>query len=186
MRTFAIAVAVALACTLPSDAHADILLTPYAGVNFAGSTIDPRPNVGAAVAWLGSSGLGVEVDLGFIPDFFAPKSAGLDVLGTNNVTTLMGNVVMARTIGGVQPYVSAGGGLVRSKVASFGGLFDEVTTDNGLGMNAGGGVRVGTGRFSLRGDLRYFRTLSGVDALLEDVLGDFSFWRAAGGVTIGF
>ncbi len=178
--------ALALACGLPSESGADILVTPYAGVNFGGGTIDTRANLGAAVGWLGARGLGVEVDLGFIPDFFAPKDLDLEVLGTNHVTTLMGNVIVARTIGGLQPYVSAGGGLLRSRVASFGGLFDEVTTDNGLGVNAGAGVRVGTGRWSLRGDLRYFRLLTDVDVLLEDVLGDFSFWRAAGGVTIGF
>jgi len=186
MRKFALASVFALVCALPSSARADILLTPYAGLNFSGSTIDKRTNVGASLAWLGQSGLGFEVDLGFIPDFFAPKDLDIDVLGTNNVTTLMGNVVFGRSGGGVQPYVSAGAGLLRSKVASFGELFDDVTTDNGLGVNAGAGVRVGSGRLSLRGDVRYFRTLTDVDIALEDVLGDFSFWRATGGVTIAF
>lgn len=186
MRKLAMASVFVLVCALPTTARADILLTPYAGINFAGSTIDKRANLGASVAWLGSSGLGFEVDLGFIPDFFADKSLDLDYLGTNNVTTLMGNVVFGRSGGGLQPYVSAGGGLLRSKVASFGELFDGVTTDNGLGVNAGAGVRVGSGRLSLRSDVRYFRTLTDVDFALKDVLGDFNFWRATGGITIAF
>ncbi len=186
MRKIAIASVFALFCALPSSARADILLTPYAGLNFGGSTVDKRANLGASVAWLGQSGLGFEVDLGFIPDFFAVKEIDLDILGTNNVTTLMGNVVFGRSAGGVQPYVSAGAGLLRAKIASFDELFDDVATDNGLGVNAGAGVRVGSGRLSLRGDVRYFRTLTDVDIVLQDVLGDFSFWRATGGVTIAF
>ena len=186
MRKFAIASVLALALALPASARADILISPYAGLNFGGSTVDKRVNLGASLAWLGSRGLGVEVDLGFIPDFFVPKDLDIDVLGTNNVTTLMGNVVFGRPGGGLQPYVSAGGGLLRSRVASFGELFDDVTTNNGLGVNAGAGLRIGGGRFSLLGDVRYFRTLTDVDSALEDVLGDFSFWRATGGLTFRF
>ncbi len=186
MRKFVIASVFALAAALPVSARADILISPYAGLNFGGSTVDKRANLGASLAWLGSRGLGVEVDLGFIPDFFAPKDLKIDVLGTNNVTTLMGNVVFGRSGGGLQPYVSAGGGLLRSKVASFGAIFDDVTTNNGLGVNAGAGLRVGGGRFSLRGDVRYFRTITDVEFALQDALGDFSFWRATGGLSIAF
>ncbi len=186
MRKFAIASVFALAVALPASARADILISPYAGLNFGGSTVDKRANLGASLAWLGSRGLGFEVDLGFIPDFFAPKDLDIDVLGSNNVTTLMGNVVLGRSGGGLQPYVSAGGGLLRSRVASFGDLFDDVTTDNGLGVNAGAGLRIGSGRFSLLADVRYFRTLTDVDTALDDVLGDFSFWRATGGLSFRF
>lgn len=175
-----------LAAAAPAAARADILLTPYAGLNFGGSTVDKRAALGGSVTWLGHSGLGVEVDLGFIPDFFSRKDLDLDILGTNNVTTLMGNVVFGRTGGGLQPYVSAGAGLLRSKVGSFDELFDGVTTNNGLGVNVGGGLRVGSGRLSLRGDVRYFRNLTDVDIALKDTLGDFGFWRATGGLVIGF
>lgn len=169
----------------PAEARADLLLTPYAGVNFGGSSVDRRANVGAALTWLGGRGLGLEVDLGFIPDFFAPKDLEIDVLGDNNVTTLMGNVVFVRPRGTWRPYVSAGGGLLRSQVGSFGELFD--TTDNAFGVNAGAGLRVGGGRLGLRGDVRYFRNLTNVDdAVMEDVLGDFAFWRATAGLSIRF
>ena len=167
------------------DARADLLITPYGGVNFGGSSVDKRANIGASLAWLGSSGLGFEVDFGFIPDFFAPRDLKIDLLGSNNVTTVMGNVVFGRTGGGIQPYVSAGGGLLRSQVGSFGELFDAV--DNGFGVNAGAGVRIGPGRFSIRGDVRYFRGITDVkERVLADVLSDFAFWRATTGLSIGF
>jgi hypothetical protein len=187
MRRFVIASALALVAALPGAARADILVTPYYGVNFGGSTVDKRSNIGASVGWLGSRGLGLEVDLGFVPDFFKPKDLELDVFGKNNVTTLMGNVVFGRAGGGFQPYVSAGGGLIRSKLGSFGELFDEVATNNGFGVDAGAGLRVGGRRLGVRGDVRYFRNLTGTDdPLTEDVLGDFSFWRATVGLSIGF
>lgn len=187
MRMFLIASAVAIAAGLPAEARADLLITPYGGVNFAGSSVDKRTNIGASLTWLGSSGLGLEADFGFIPDFFAPKDLDIDLFGTNNVTTLMGNVVFGRPGGGLQPYVSAGAGLLRTRIASFGEIFDDVTTDNGVGVNAGAGLRVGEGRLSVRGDVRYFRTLTDSDLRInEDVLGDFSFWRATVGLSIGF
>jgi hypothetical protein len=185
MRKTVTAFVLAVAVALPAAAAADILVTPYAGVNFGASTVDRRANFGASVAWLGSSGLGFEVDLGFIPDFFAPKDLDLDVLGTNNVTSLMGNVVFGRSGGRVQPYVSGGGGLLRSQVGSFGEFLDAV--DSGVGVNAGAGVRLGSGRFGIRGDVRYFRTITDVDEfVLEEVLGDFAFWRATAGLSIRF
>lgn len=185
MRTMFAAAAVAALTLAPAPARADLIITPYAGVNFGGSTVDKRTNLGGSLTWLGSSGLGLELDFGFIPDFFAPKELEIDVLGSNNVTTVMGNIVFGRSGGGIQPYVVAGAGLLRSQVGSFGELFDA--TDNGFGVNAGAGVRVGGGRVALRGDVRYFRSLTGVDDnVLEDVLGDFAFWRATAGISFGF
>lgn len=187
MRNTIIASAIALVMVLPATAGADLLFTPYAGVNFGGSTVDSRTNIGGSLAWLGSSGFGLEVDFGFVPDFFEPKDLDIDVFGANNVTTVMGNVMFGRSGGGIQPYVTAGAGLIRSRIGSFGDIFDEVATDNGLGVNAGAGVRVGGQRVAVRGDLRYFRNLSDTDLRInEDVLGDFSFWRATVGLSFGF
>jgi hypothetical protein len=185
MRRLAIVCTAATLMAVPARARGDLLITPYAGVNVGGSTVDRRANIGGSVTWLGASGLGAEVDVGFIPDFFEAKDLEPDILGTNYVTTVMGNIVFARSVGRMQPYVVAGAGLIRSQVGSFGDFF--VATDNGVGVNAGAGVRLGSGRLSLRGDVRYFRTVTDVERrVLEDALGDFSFWRAAAGVSIGF
>ncbi len=179
------ATALALAVLWPADARADVFLTPYAGVNFAGSTVDRRTNLGASLTWLGASGFGLEVDLGFIPSFFEPKDLQLDVFGDNSVTTVMGNLVLGGRGSGLRPYLSGGAGLMRSQIGSFGELFDA--TENGFGVNAGGGVRLGRGRLSLTGDVRYFRAISDVDdVVLEEVLGDFSFWRGTAGLAIRF
>ncbi len=185
MRHCLAAVALAVASTaLPSTAHADILLTPYAGTNFGGSTVDARLNFGGSLMVVGRV-FGVELDGAFIPDFFAPRDLDIDVLGTNNVTTVMGNLVFGRFGGGLQPYAAAGAGLVRTQVTDFGEFFDAA--ESSLGVNAGGGLLVGGGRFSLRGDVRYFRNVTGTDEpLLEETLGDFGFWRATAGLTIRF
>ena len=185
MRKTLVTSAFALVLSLSASARADVLLTPYAGVNFGGGTIDKRANVGGSLLWLGSRGLGVEVDFGFIPDFFERTDTTIDY-PTNNVTTLMGNVVVGRSGSGIQPYVVAGAGLLRSNVGSVGEFFDDVTIENSLGVNAGAGVRMGGGRFSVRSDVRYFRALGDVDIALQDVLADFSFWRATVGLAIGF
>lgn len=169
---------------LPGRAAADLFATPYAGVNFGGKTVDPRGNYGLALTWLGRHGLGVEADLAVVPDFFAPRDSELDLLGSNHVTTVMGNVVVAHPYGWIRPYVVAGAGLIRSQVGEFGDFLDA--TNHGFGVDAGGGVLVGSGRFAIRADLRYLRQLSSVDRLLEDALKDFGFWRASGGVAISF
>lgn len=186
MRTLFAAATVAAFLAAPAPARADLLLTPYAGVNFGGKTVDKRTNLGGSLAWMRASGLGVEIDVGFIPNFFAPKDLELDVLGANNVTTVMGNVLYGRSLGAVQPYVVAGAGLLRSQVGSFGELLDA--TDNGFGVNAGAGIRVGgQRRLTVRGDVRYFRNITDIEErVLEDVLGDFAFWRATAGLSIRF
>ncbi len=134
MRKALLASLVAAAVAAPAMAGADVLLTPYAGVNFSGSTVDHRAVVGGSVTFIGSSGFGLEVDLGFIPDFFAPRDLDIDVLGANNVTTVMGSLVFAGRRGGVQPYLAAGAGLIRTKLGDFGELFDAAASN--LGVNA--------------------------------------------------
>jgi hypothetical protein len=183
----------AASMAIPGAAGADILLTPFAGLTFGSKTgdddggldLDNRAALGGSVAILGNSGLGFEVDLGFIPDFFEPKDLDIDVLGTNNVTTLMGNLMFVGQTGGVRPYVTGGAGLIRSQLGDFGELFDAV--ESSVGVNVGAGVLVGSGRISLRGDVRYFRNVTDSDdPLIEESLRDLRFWRGTIGVALGF
>ena len=106
--------------------------------------LDNRTVFGGSLAIVGGRGLGVEVDLGFMPDFFEPKDLDIDVLGDNNVTTVMGNLMFARSAGGFRPYVTGGAGLIRSQVGDFGELFDAA--ESSLGVNVGGGLFLGSGR----------------------------------------
>jgi hypothetical protein len=172
----------------PSSAQ-QTFLTPYIGSSF-NSTFDDfdfgtKIHYGASLTWLGSSGLGFEVDLGYAPTFFKPgEDDFFDFDSDGSVTTLMGNIVLGGGGGGVRPYASGGIGLMRSHIESPADLLDY--KDNGFGVNVGGGLRGGTGRLGIRGDLRYFRQISDLTPLRNFDLGDFSFWRGTVGLSLGF
>ena len=175
---------------LPAPARAQqTWLTPYIGSSF-NSTFDEyefgtKLHYGAALTWLGQSGIGFEVDLGYAPTFFEPgEDEFFDFESKGSVTTLMGNLVIGGTGGGIRPYASGGIGLMRSRIEAVSDLLDY--EDNGFGVNVGGGLRGGSGRLGIRGDLRYFRQISDLTPLRNFELGDVSFWRGTVGVSIGF
>jgi hypothetical protein len=194
MRLVRAALLGATLLTLPTAAAADVLFTPYLGWNWGGESgtgiddvslsYDRRTTYGLSVMWLAGGGFGLEADFSTIPNFFEPSELeGLDVFGDNGVTTFMANLVLGGRGGGVKPYVAGGAGLLRQKVADFDDFVD--ISENSFGVNVGGGLRVGGSRFSVRGDVRYFRSLSDPDILNFD-LADLSFWRGTVGVSIGF
>ena len=177
---------------LPSTAAADTFLTPYFGWTFssqyAEAELPTKFAYGADLMWLGSSGLGFEIDFGYHPNFFQPgdDEEFFDFESDGNVVTFMGNLVFGYAGGGVQPYVTGGFGLMRTNIADVGGLFDDIS-DTAWGVNAGGGLRMGSPKLGIRGDLRYFRQLSDVQIGDVDVdLGNFSYWRGTVGLSIGF
>ncbi len=185
-------------------ASADWLFTPYLGMNFGHSAdfgdvgdfidnFEKKAVFGGSLAWMGAGIIGVEVDLGWSPNFFEFTTGDVDFdFGDSNLTTLMGNLVVGipiggQTGGGIRPYGVGGIGLMRSSI-SAGDVFDDIDS-NDLGFNVGGGVH---GFFNdnvgLRGDIRYFRSLADdePDDDLDLGLSDFQFWRATIGVTIRF
>ncbi len=194
MRTRSLVV-VALAAVLfavPASARADTFLTPYIGSTFAAKSGNVEPGskfvYGADVMWLGTSGLGFEVDFAYHPKFFSADDDEtlFDLDADGNVLTLMGNVVFGYKGGGIQPYVTGGLGLMRTDISSAGDFFDEVN-DSAFGLNLGGGLRFGGPKVGVRGDLRYFRQLSDVNFGDVDIdLGSFQYWRGTVGVSIGF
>jgi opacity protein-like surface antigen len=164
---------------LPASAQAQSwFFSPYIGGNFGGNAdfgdfpddddaVERRMDFGATLGW-NPSVVGFEVDLGYSPNFFEDTAGDRNFeFGDNNVTTLMGNVLITVPPGGgVHPYVSAGLGLIRA--------------------NVGGGL---TGYFNdnigIRGDLRYFRSLQDnqPDNDFDLSLGNFDFWRGSVGLT---
>ena len=183
------------ALSIPAQARADWLFTPYIGVNLArgGDVFDLDSgknslNFGGSLGFMGAGILGFEVDFGYSPDFFKTNdSNSFD----SNVTSLMGNIIIGipiggQTGGGVRPYVSGGAGLLKSKVDDTEDFFD--VNENSFGINAGGGVMLFfTDKVGIRGDLRYFRSLKKDSADSLDLsLGSFDFWRASAGVTFRF
>jgi len=191
-RTWSLlAVIVGVFC-LPSQAKADTYFTPYFGSTFAAKYGPAEPNnkfvYGADLMWLGTSGVGFELDFAYHPNFFDPGDDEelFEFDSDGNVITFMGNLVFGYQGGGIQPYVTGGFGLMRSNITDVSGFFDDIG-DTAWGVNAGGGLRLGGRSFGVRGDLRYFRQLSDIEiGDLEFDLADFSYWRGTVGVSFGF
>jgi opacity protein-like surface antigen len=173
-----------------APARADWFVSPLVGGNFGGDTNDDsrKAPFGVSFGYMGAGIIGAEAQLMYTPSFFGDR----DLIGTNNVFSLMGNVIVGAPLGGerqVRPYVSGGLGLLRSRIGGDAtDLFD--VTENDFGMNVGAGVM---GFFSqhvgLRGDIRYFRSLNGDNLLLDGIplSGDrFDYWQATGGVAFRF
>jgi len=182
--------ALSLVALVPSSARAQqTFITPYIGSSFDSSfdnyDFGTKLHYGGALTWLSGSGIGFEVDFGYAPTFFEPgEDEFFNLESEGSVTTLMGNLVFGGGGSGVKPYVSGGFGLMRSRIETVGELFEF--SDNGFGVNAGGGLRIGSRNVGVKGDLRYFRQLSDLGSFQDFELGDFSFWRGTVGVSFGF
>ena len=189
IRTLVVALLAVLLVGASAPAQAQTFLTPYIGSSF-NSTVDEydfgtKLHYGAALTWIGQSGLGFEVDFGYAPSFYDPgEDEFFDFAADGSVTTLMANIVLGGGGGGLKPYASGGLGLMRSRIETFGDFFEF--EDNNLGINVGGGIRGGSERVGVRGDLRYFRQVSDFAPFNNFGLGDFSFWRGTVGLSLGF
>lgn len=169
-----------------STVGAQTIITPFAGLTFNGDSAGNQPTGGASVLFMGPVA-GLELEFGFTPDFYDDNDAFTENFGDSNVTTFSANVVVGVGRGPVRPYITGGAGLMRSFVDSASDFFDDVSS-NDFGLNGGGGLIVMfSDHVGLRGDVRYFRSISDVDAGdLEIDLGSFDFWRAYGGVSFAF
>ena len=199
-----VAVAGLMLAATPTRATADWLFTPFVGANFGGNAdfgefddfddeFERRVDLGATIGWMGAGIVGFEVDFGWSPNFFENTLGPGDFeFGDNNVTTLMGNVLVGVPVGGqtgpgIRPYASGGLGLIRTHVDG-GGFFDDLDS-NDLGFNVGAGVHgFFNDNIGLRGDIRYFRSLQDdePDDAFDLALSDFDFWRATVGLTFRF
>jgi hypothetical protein len=167
---------------LAAPASAQTYLTPFAGVAFSGDTDDSKLTFGGDLTFAGGGPLGFSVDFGYTKDFFGSAPP----VGDNNVTTLMGNLVLI-TPGKLRLYGSSGVGLLKTRVKDVDGFFDVGSTD--FGFNVGGGLYiVGDGPIGARGDIRYFRRLSDPqpDGEFDISFGGLSYWRATAGITFKF
>jgi Outer membrane protein beta-barrel domain len=182
----AVSAAVLLGAT---TAQAEVMLTPFAGAAFSGSTERTRATYGLALGFLGAGVLGFEAEFATTPEFFG-DSQSADLFTKNDVVTLMGSILLAVPAGPVRLYGAAGAGLMKTRIEASDVFFDVDSSD--FGINVGGGLigYVGS-HVGLRADIRYFRDLSDLDAN-EDFpefdlgLGKVSYWRAVGGLTFKF
>jgi len=204
-RILTAAIAAVACAAAPRPASADWTVTPFVGWNTGGSadvngsngstrtsTFEHKIDYGVSVAGMANGAVGMEVDLGYSPNFFATNTNanGFRFTNDSNVLTLTGNLIVGVPIGGhggsIRPYAVGGVGLIRSNVRDFAGVFD-VRSKNDFGFDVGGGAM---GFFNqnvgVRGDIRYFRSFSGSDNITGLGLSNFNFWRASAGVTFKF
>jgi len=193
-------IAIAASAATPKTASADWLLTPFIGSSAGGSAdlfstegsfkndFEQKLNYGASLAWMGAGIFGVEFDFGYSPNFFGVSNpdSTINLIGDGNVTTAMGNLIVGAPLGGFRPYASGGLGLIATKVDSASQFFNNASS-NDLGMNIGGGVMVMGAHAGIRGDIRYFRSVTDSnDNAIDLSLSNFRFWRATAGVTFRF
>lgn len=166
-------------------AHADTLLIPHAGVVTGGDLDESHTTYGGTIAFVGDSAWGFEVEGTYTPDFFGEDEA-FDFTD-NNVTTLMASILLGSGGDNGRLYLSAGAGLLKSRVADADEFFDVDSTDFGVSAGAGGMMFFGE-RLGARGDVRYFRNLADPESDDEfDIdFGDFSYWRATAGLVLRF
>jgi opacity protein-like surface antigen len=206
VRKLIITATLALITTVaaPRTAAADWLLTPFVGYNWGGSAnfsdfsdaedeFEQRANFGASLAWMGAGIVGFEIDFGYTPNFFQDTAGPEDFeFGDNNVTTLMGNLIVGVPVGGQQgvgfrPYAAAGLGIIKSRIGDAEDFFNVDSTSWGFNIGAGANFFFND-RFGLRGDIRYFRSLQDdePDDDFDVGLADFRFWRGSVGATFRF
>jgi hypothetical protein len=194
MRNISVAIMAACALVaLPRTARADGYLAPALGVTFGNPSAQGRADFVVDFGFLSRrEPLGVELDATFAPSFFGNNGP----YGENNVTTVMGNIIVAggseRRFGrrggsSMRPYLSGGIGVMHETVTTA--VAANKISNNDLGVNLGVGVMSVTRRnIGLRADVRYFRDL--VDHTVGNTtnidFGAFHFWRGSIGVMLGF
>jgi opacity protein-like surface antigen len=192
----AFALGLLLALVSPPAAHADGLIVPFVGVNFAGNSgtelsaaIDAeRIDWGVSLAYMGLGVLGFEADIAHSPDFY-----GRTDLGGSSVLTAMGNLLIGIPIGGqtgvgFRPYALVGLGAIRSRVDAFGDALSRDETKAAWDFGGGAMFFFGT-HVGLRADLRYFRAFGDLDFDLVDAFErprSLDFARGSAGLILRF
>ena len=162
-----------------APARADVVLTPYVGSLFGGDMSEGRTAYGATAAFMGGGIFGGEFGFNYTPSFVPQTLSSPKV----SQASLMGNLIVGIPIGGdsganVRPYLTGGAGLFRA-TANESEFFDRVSS-NDFAVNFGGGVMAFfSEHVGVRGDIRYFRTLTDDDpgSGLDFELGDLNFWK---------
>ena len=182
----------------PLPASADWIVTPFIGFKFAGSTNfvdlekgagDTKLTLGGSAGMLGDGVLGLEVDFEYTPGFFKGSNP-TGLVASSQVTTLMGNVILAlprsMTRDSLRPYAVGGLGLMHASIEDVLHVFR--VSSNLLGLVVGGGA-IGplTNRTSVRFEVRYFRNLTEDESPVVGFSATkLSFWRATAGVTLRY
>jgi len=179
---------VCLLAAVPGTANAQGFISPSLGYNFGGdagcrSATDCRDknwNLGGSLGVLGSV-VGFEAELTYEGEFTGDQPLRA------SVTTLMGNFLLAPKISIVQPFGLVGIGAIRTKAED---VVTSPDSETHAGWTIGGGLIVYVHpHIGLKGDVRYYHSLSAVDLLPFDLGSDsnkIDFGRAGLGVVFKF
>jgi hypothetical protein len=184
-----------IASVVPAPTQAQVTVTPFAGMNFAGQTgfvdleqtaSDPKAVYGAAVGWRATRRWTIGFEAALTPKFL--KGDG-EIVERGRLTSLLASVDYAfwprSSTARLQLIVTGGVGAVRVEIDDVLGAFTGSST-----LPAG---YVGTGvliplrsRMRIRSDVRYVRSTfePGGRAAFDE--GHVSFWRVTSGVAIEF
>ena len=189
--------------SLPADARADWLITPFVGATFAGQTIHFDPDQGAgstqflfggAGAWLTDGVIGFEADFAWAPGYFQ-SGDGSGLVIHSYLYTLTGNVIVTLPLSvtreSLRPYVTGGLGVMDGHLEVLANLLPELfelQERPSAALNVGAGV-IGfvTRNTGARFDVRHVRSLArDVSPLTGALRTKLSFWRISGGVTLRY
>ena len=182
-----IAIAMVAACLWPTSAHADGFISPGIGGTFGTpSASGGRPSFVLDAGWLSRAPIGMDVDATFAPNFFGNQG------GSNNVTTVTANIIVASTEGDryrrfrrfrstARPYITFGLGLMHENVTNPSASAADLGADIGVGI-----MVIPRHQIGLRADIRYFRNFVSQSNGTNIDFGAFHFWRASLGVVFRF
>jgi hypothetical protein len=183
-RLARVLVLAALASGAARNAGAQGFISPAFGYNFGGdagcltaTNCDNKNwNLGVALGTLGPI-FGFEAELTYENDFL-----GENVNESSTVTTMMGSLMLAPRIGGIQPYGLVGMGVIRTSTEEQG--------DNQIGWNIGGGLILFLSEHvGLKGDIRHYHSFQTLDLFGLELARDenhLDFGRAAFGLILSF
>jgi hypothetical protein len=179
----------------PAPAAADFLIEPF----WAWSRNPPQP-AGAAARWHPGGGVAADWtsgmlivggEIGYASGFFNPPQEVFDLVQTSHVLTVSGAAGVTRPYAArrrLYPYATAGLGLLRQQARDRDGLIDVTRHDAAL--NAGTGARLLLKDYvGVRGDLRYFRSLTRASDTASDLVSDLprlGFWRVSAAIVVRF
>jgi hypothetical protein len=174
----------------PGTARADWLFTPNIGTSFGGNASgNEHLSYGATIGWMGAGIFGFEADFAYTPEFFEAGDGDIDLIDNSNATSFMLNAVLGIPVGGqrgggFRPYISGGAGLLQTNVQDSEQLFEVNNSDFGINVGVGAMGFV-SDHVGIRGDVRYFRSLSDPveDNEFDVDFGNFDFWRGTVGLT---
>lgn len=183
-----------LALAMAPVVRAETMISAHAGVVFGGDHAasvfggeldDSAATYGGALTFVGGGPFGFEIEGGYTPDFFGGDTLGFE----NNLGSLMGHLLLGTTFAGerVRIFASAGAGVMKSRfdASELNEVLDIERTDFGVsgGVGAMGFL---TDNLGIRGDARYFRSISDHEAEEAFDFDDFSFWCGTAGLVLRF